>query len=381
MDGGLVLAAGPTTRDPASLLRAWCVDKASQTQSERILALLDFQTFVEFPLPPRTWRRAGVTDTTWYRYLWPRHVQHILYWREHKEEGDPTGFSEEVNWLLRSVLYPDLAVELPQHGDHARSCEGGGAESSREMSPAALRRQRRRAQYAARRVAERVAQVPLASESKDGNRTSEWEGLHLESSHNVPVIGNGPPLGSQEPPDISTLRVGLVVVPLGFRRGCAPWGRRGRGRVNTVTRPTDAGNAPPESSNQFSVRGSRATHGDRGGVAGRTVGRRGRGRGRDRGLTGRIAPVAPTWGSNGWIPPAILPNARSLFLLRPRSEAVRAGAFHYAENIRRSFQAFLDDGADTSTNPAVDNAGGLTMPSAAEVPAAVGSSGGRAAGY
>jgi hypothetical protein len=42
--------------------------------------------------------------------------------------GDTLGFSDNVNILLRTVLFPDPPASVLRHGDHAGSCEGRGAQ-------------------------------------------------------------------------------------------------------------------------------------------------------------------------------------------------------------------------------------------------------------
>ena len=42
------------------------------------------------------------------RYLFRRHSARLLGWRRRFEEGDPRGFSEEVNQAIRSEVYPDV---------------------------------------------------------------------------------------------------------------------------------------------------------------------------------------------------------------------------------------------------------------------------------
>jgi hypothetical protein len=156
----------------------------------------------------------------------------------------------------------------------------------------------------------------------------------LESGHNVPVIRDGIPLGSQESRDILAPVVERVVVPPGIRRGCAPRSRRGRGRANLATRPIDSSDSLPEFSHQHVRRGRRGSRGRRGGAAESTGGRRGRSGGHggidakapvwrtnstaSRGVANSTTVVAPTRVPDGWIPPAILPNIRSPFFLHRR---------------------------------------------------------------
>ena len=59
------------------------------------------------PRPPRTRRKEGVSDLQWHRFLFRRHVQRILGWKERLAEGDPAGFSDAVNFLLRIKFFLD----------------------------------------------------------------------------------------------------------------------------------------------------------------------------------------------------------------------------------------------------------------------------------
>lgn len=108
-------------RDPTTLLRAWCASRhASLSQTTRIVALLDKEHLFSIPRPPRTSRRAGCPHWKWGRFLFRRHIQHILFWQERRPEGSADGFSDDLNWLIRVVFFPDPAEVAPTDGEHAR---------------------------------------------------------------------------------------------------------------------------------------------------------------------------------------------------------------------------------------------------------------------
>jgi hypothetical protein len=118
MGVGMAAASAPPRPDLEAVLRGWCTQRASLTRTTRILALLNFHTFIALPLPPRTRRRLGATNAQWHRFLWRRHVGHILQWQERREEGDPHGFSDDINRLLRMVLFPNPSAKGLGDGDH-----------------------------------------------------------------------------------------------------------------------------------------------------------------------------------------------------------------------------------------------------------------------
>ena len=73
-------------------------------------------------------RRVGATYAEWHRFLWRRHVQKILHWGEHREEGNLHGFMHNINWLLQVVLFLDKLRGTRDHGQDASGGTGGGAE-------------------------------------------------------------------------------------------------------------------------------------------------------------------------------------------------------------------------------------------------------------
>jgi hypothetical protein len=121
----------PPTRDPLTLIRAWCAGKrTSDSQEQRIAALLSKEHLLQLPLLPRTRRRVGVIEAQWLRFLWRRHVQYIMHWGERREEGEPNGFTHDINWLLRVVLFPD-EPSIEKDGYHARGGTSRGEDKGR----------------------------------------------------------------------------------------------------------------------------------------------------------------------------------------------------------------------------------------------------------
>lgn len=77
-----------------------------------------------------------------------------MHWGECREEGDPHGFTHDINWLLRVVLFPDelpgletmVTMQAAARAEVRNRAEvQNGAEA---LSPVALRRQRERFRYA-----------------------------------------------------------------------------------------------------------------------------------------------------------------------------------------------------------------------------------------
>jgi hypothetical protein len=119
------------------------------------------------------------------------------------------------------------------------------------LSPAALRRQRRRLLYAARRQAP-VAMLSNPSSAQrlqnSGAPTEGAEGVHAFAQtrsesveHHVAVMGDGPPVGSQEPREVCNPRIEVLVTNVGdgatqrgrhLRRGCG--GRIPEDRTTTI---------------------------------------------------------------------------------------------------------------------------------------------------
>lgn len=108
------------------MLYNWAKDRgASQPQCDRIVGLLTVDWMCNLPLPPRTRRSVGVTDTHWHRFLFRRHVQHILGWTQRLPEGDPAGFSDVVNLLIRTRFYPEANPQ--RHGETSGGGEDQGS--------------------------------------------------------------------------------------------------------------------------------------------------------------------------------------------------------------------------------------------------------------
>lgn len=121
--------APPGLQEEAQILQQW----ASEKQSARIVGLLTTAWMCELALPPRTRRLAGVSEAHWLRILFCRHFQQILGWKERLSEGNPAGFSDKVNWLIRHNFFPEQ-VGGCQDSEVARAGEGSGADASRVIS-------------------------------------------------------------------------------------------------------------------------------------------------------------------------------------------------------------------------------------------------------
>ena len=105
---------------------SWARDRgASELVARRIVGLLTIPWLCDLPRPPRTHRSSGRSSAQWFRYLFRRHCGRLLGWTDRIEEGDPAGFSPEVNRLLRERFFPDGVVdghgaregEVPGQGD------------------------------------------------------------------------------------------------------------------------------------------------------------------------------------------------------------------------------------------------------------------------
>lgn len=77
------------------------------------------------PLPPRTQRKSGTPDWKWGRFLFRRHIQHVLKWTARREEGDPSGFGDWLNILIRERLFPEPPKPVRDGQDEGRG-EGIG---------------------------------------------------------------------------------------------------------------------------------------------------------------------------------------------------------------------------------------------------------------
>jgi hypothetical protein len=134
---------------------------------------------------------------------------------------------------IHRQVYFDMVTMREVVREEARS-------RAREMSPAGLRRQCRRLQYATCRAAERAVQALPA----DGDsHPTEEDSLGLAAGHNIPILGDGPPLGNQEPIHVFRTSLERVVSCPRIRHRSSERGRRGRGRGIQRTTDTDAPDA------------------------------------------------------------------------------------------------------------------------------------------
>ena len=115
----MVVPSAPShLQSEANVLRTWLnLHGANQRQAECILGLLDVEYMLSIPLPPRTHRKPGTADYRWLRFLFRRHIQHILGWTTQCEESDPDGFGSDLNHIIRERLFPQ-----PSNGVIAISC-------------------------------------------------------------------------------------------------------------------------------------------------------------------------------------------------------------------------------------------------------------------
>ena len=124
MDWTLPPRAPSGLEDESSILYKWARERGATTgQCDRIVGLLSVEWMCSLPRPPRTRRKEGVSDQVWHRFLFRRHVQRILGWKERLAEGDPAGFSNAVNELLRTKFYPDC--DSKSDGEAAGASQSG----------------------------------------------------------------------------------------------------------------------------------------------------------------------------------------------------------------------------------------------------------------
>ena len=140
------------------------------------------------PLPPRTHRKVGTPDFKWGRFLFRRHIQHTLKWTARREEGDPSGFGEWLNSLIREKLFPEPKRVITDGED-----EGSG-EGKREAIPST-------GGGGASLCPESAATEALVQGSHAGTEHIALEEVEARSpapTHHVAVMGSAPPYGSQE---------------------------------------------------------------------------------------------------------------------------------------------------------------------------------------
>jgi hypothetical protein len=174
-------------------------------------------------------RRVGVTAAQWHRYLWRRHVQHILHWGERREEGDPNGFTHDINWLLPVVLFSDQPNSQDDGGNARGSTAGGAAEGggvlSSGVASATLEAAVCSEETSTGRSAESPRRVVGARKFTNTNSVAPAEGEEdlravaqnpsASAQHHVVVMGDEPPVGSQEPQEMSIARIEVLVTTHG----------------------------------------------------------------------------------------------------------------------------------------------------------------------
>ena len=118
--------------DDRVLLHTWAIERgATKSQAARIQTFLDLDVLHSVPPPPRTHRKPGIEDYCWGRFLIRRHIQHVLKWTARREEGDPEGFGERLNGLIRDILFPEPVTSLCD-GEDEGCGKGGGKTQCRE---------------------------------------------------------------------------------------------------------------------------------------------------------------------------------------------------------------------------------------------------------
>lgn len=154
MDAELPRTFYPPTNDPISLFIEWCGEqKASHSQTQRIVALLSLEYMLSLLLSPRTARSIGIADFIWHRFLFRRHLQNILRWTTRRPEGASDGFSEKLNWLIRCVFFPDpskfvhdgeiVAASMARSSDQGQGSVAKNAVHGGKRPDGGLRQRRR----------------------------------------------------------------------------------------------------------------------------------------------------------------------------------------------------------------------------------------------
>lgn len=95
----------------AQVLSTWAAGRAaSSTQILRILGCLDRAHLLELPLLPGMRINHSEPMPRILRYLFRKHVAHILHWTTRRVEGSEDGFTEEINAVIRTDIFPNDEV-------------------------------------------------------------------------------------------------------------------------------------------------------------------------------------------------------------------------------------------------------------------------------
>jgi hypothetical protein len=128
METSIVPATPTHLEAEGRVFHSWAIEQgATERKVERVVGFLNKHWMLQQLLPPNTWRKPGEPEFRWLRYLFRRHLQHILGWTYRREERDRKGFGDIVNEIIRHTLFPDpIATEDAEaEGDGA----GGGQQS------------------------------------------------------------------------------------------------------------------------------------------------------------------------------------------------------------------------------------------------------------
>jgi hypothetical protein len=105
------------------ILSSWLQQQRTTIlQQSKVLGLMDIEWMRSFPLPPRTIQQEGAPEYKWLRFLFRRHVQHILNWTHRRSEGSEDGFGT-MDDLVRNCLFPG-PLQTADRGDNEESDQG-----------------------------------------------------------------------------------------------------------------------------------------------------------------------------------------------------------------------------------------------------------------
>lgn len=93
-------------------LENWLRNSQRQPHSivEQCMRLLDEEYLLSLPLPAGViWPIAPGPRN--FRFLFRRQIAALLHWKDRRVEGDPQGFSDNLNDFLRDVWWPDELSE------------------------------------------------------------------------------------------------------------------------------------------------------------------------------------------------------------------------------------------------------------------------------
>ena len=88
-----------------------------------LCALLRRDYLLQLPLPRgcKGFENLEVVEPRQLRYLFRRQCATLLGWRQRISEGDPNGFSEDVNRIIREEVYRDVPVRSQHAAVHVQT--------------------------------------------------------------------------------------------------------------------------------------------------------------------------------------------------------------------------------------------------------------------